>query len=58
MLKEMFIENKSMPYPKLTPESVVMWRAMAEYLQKKEGMEETFEQILPDLTIYCTYIRK
>lgn len=58
MLKEMYIEEKSMPYSRMTAESVVMWRAMAEYLQKKEGMEETFEQVLPDLTAYCTYIRQ
>lgn len=58
MLKEMYIENKNMPYSRLTPESVVMWRAMAEYLHSKEGMEETFEQILPDLTVYCAYIRQ
>ena len=58
MLKEMYIENKTMPYARLSPESAVMWRAMAEFLHKKEGMEEAFEHILPDLTVYCSYIRE
>uniref|UniRef100_A0A0P4VX19 Nuclear condensin complex subunit 3 C-terminal domain-containing protein n=1 Tax=Scylla olivacea TaxID=85551 RepID=A0A0P4VX19_SCYOL len=39
----------------LQPESALLWRCLAQHL-REEGAEEALEEILPDLTQFCSYL--
>jgi len=49
--------EKLIPYNKLSPETVMYWRVLAQFLSEKPGAEEYLEQILPELTPFCGYVR-
>ncbi|OXU30311.1 hypothetical protein TSAR_015427 [Trichomalopsis sarcophagae] len=48
--------TKFVPLEQLTSEVVLYWRCLAEFL-KTENYTEEFEQILPELTPFCAYIK-
>jgi len=52
--------DKLIPLDKLTPETAMYWRVLAEYLeeQKAPGAEEYLEMIMPELSAFCQYVRK
>merc|ERR1719234_544228 len=48
--------DKLVPYEKLTPETAMYWRVLTKYL-RDEGAEDCLEQLLPELTPFCQYVR-
>ena len=48
------------PYEKLTPETAMYWRVLAECFAKQNGpgAEEYLESVLPELTPFCLYVRR
>lgn len=52
--------DKLIPYEKLTPETAMYWRVLAEFLadQNGPGADEYLEAIMPELTPFCLYVRK
>eukprot|EP00092_Neocalanus_flemingeri_P098064 GFUD01125052.1.p1 GENE.GFUD01125052.1~~GFUD01125052.1.p1 ORF type:complete len:1501 (+),score=547.17 GFUD01125052.1:57-4559(+) len=52
--------DKLIPYEKLTPETAMYWRVLAEFFadQNGPGAEEYLEMILPELTPFCQYVRR
>eukprot|EP00090_Calanus_glacialis_P042984 TRINITY_DN7612_c0_g1_i1.p1 TRINITY_DN7612_c0_g1~~TRINITY_DN7612_c0_g1_i1.p1 ORF type:complete len:1486 (-),score=621.94 TRINITY_DN7612_c0_g1_i1:145-4602(-) len=52
--------DKLIPYEKLTPETAMYWRVLAEFFagQNGPGAEEYLESILPELTPFCQYVRR
>ncbi|XP_050715054.1 condensin complex subunit 3-like [Eriocheir sinensis] len=49
-------EGKRLVSPSnLRPESALYWRCLVQHL-REEGAEEALEQILPDLTHFCSYL--
>ena len=48
------------PYEKLTPETAMYWRVLAECFadQNGSGAEEYLESVLPELTPFCQYVRR
>merc|ERR1719228_334874 len=52
--------DKLIPYEKLTPETAMYWRVLAEFFnsQNGPGAEEYLESILPELSPFCQYVRK
>jgi len=52
--------DKLIPYEKLTPETAMYWRVLAEFFagQNGPGAEDYLESILPELTPFCQYVRK
>ena len=52
--------DRLIPLDKLTPETAMYWRVLAEFLveQNAPGAEEYLEMILPELTPFCQYVRK
>jgi len=52
--------DKLIPYEKLTPETAMYWRVLAEFFaeQNGPGAEEYLETILPELTPFCQYVRR
>ena len=52
--------DKLIPFDKLTAETAMYWRVLAEYLaeQTAPGAEEYLEMILPELSPFCQYVRK
>ncbi|KAG8284844.1 hypothetical protein J6590_093704 [Homalodisca vitripennis] len=60
-LKDMWIVNQKIVYEKLNVATAVFWRAMAEFVRptdEDDKFEHIFEQVLPDLTPFCKYIRE
>ena len=49
--------DKLIPVEKLTAETAMYWRVLAEFLAE-QGAEEYLEMILPELTPFCQYVRK
>ncbi|KAJ9595332.1 hypothetical protein L9F63_027283, partial [Diploptera punctata] len=50
--------NKLIPLDKLTPENVLFWRYLAQYLHAEgEEMVDNLEKIIPELTPFCQHIR-
>ena len=55
-------ENRLVPFDKLTPETVVYWRALTQFLfAEAEGgngaAADYLERLLPELTEFCIYVR-
>merc|ERR1719186_225118 len=52
--------DKLIPYEKLTPETAMYWRVLAEFFaeQNGPGAEEYLEMILPELSPFCQYVRR
>jgi len=52
--------DKLIPYDKLTPETAMYWRVLAEFFaeQNGPGADEYLESILPELSPFCQYVRK
>jgi len=52
--------DKLIPYEKLTPETAMYWRVLADFLadQNGPGADEYLEAIMPELTPFCLYVRK
>jgi len=52
--------DRLIPYEKLTPETAMYWRVLAEFFaeQNGPGADEYLESILPELTPFCQYVRK
>ena len=52
--------DKLIPYEKLTPETAMYWRVLAEFFadQNGPGAVEYLESILPELTPFCQYARR
>merc|ERR1719186_2038216 len=52
--------DKLIPYEKLTPETAMYWRVLAEFFaeQNGPGADEYLEMILPELTPFCQYVRR
>ena len=48
--------DKLIPYEKLTPETAMYWRVLTKYL-RDEGAEDCLEELLPELTPFCQYVR-
>ncbi|XP_054016614.1 condensin complex subunit 3-like [Hylaeus anthracinus] len=48
-------ETKLIPLDKLTTENVLYWRCLLKYLYQNEYTEE-LEQVVPELSTFCTYI--
>ena len=53
-----------MPFDKLTPETVVYWKALTQFLfAEAEGgngggaASDQLEKLLPELTEFCIYVR-
>ena len=51
-----------MPFDKLTPETVVYWRALTQFLfaEAEAGngaAADYLERLLPELTEFCIYVR-
>uniref|UniRef100_A0A1B6GC29 Nuclear condensin complex subunit 3 C-terminal domain-containing protein n=1 Tax=Cuerna arida TaxID=1464854 RepID=A0A1B6GC29_9HEMI len=60
-LKEMWIVNHKIAYERLNVATAVYWRAMAEFVRptdEDDKFEHIFEQVVPDLTPFCKYIRE
>lgn len=58
--KDIFIANQKIPYDKLNVRTVIYWRALAEYVRPtdvNDKYQHVFDQILPDLTPFCAYIK-
>jgi len=56
-----YLDNeKLIPFDKLTAETAMYWRVLAEFLaeQTAPGAEEYLEMILPELSPFCQYVRK
>ena len=57
-----YLDNdKLIPFDKLTAETAMYWRVLAEYLAEQTsapGAEEYLEMILPELSPFCQYVRK
>jgi len=51
-------QDRLIPADKLTPETAMYWRVLAEYLAEQTGAEDCLEEILPELTPFCKYVRK
>ena len=49
-------ERRLVPYDKLTAETAMYWRVLAQYL-RQEGNEDCLEDLLPELTPFCQYVR-
>ena len=49
--------DKLIPVEKLTAETAMYWRVLAEFLAE-QGAEEYLEMILPELTPFCQYVRR
>ena len=49
--------DKLIPVDKLTAETAMYWRVLAEYLAEQSA-EEYLEMILPELTPFCQYVRR
>lgn len=39
-------------------EQIVYWRSLVTYLKSDKTLEEYVDRIMPDLTIFCAYIRR
>lgn len=51
-------DKKLIPYDKLTAETAIYWRNLASFLLAEGGGAlEYLDQILPELTSFCRYIR-
>ena len=52
--------DKLIPFEKLTAETAMYWRVLAEFLaeQTAPGAEEWLESIMPELSPFCSYVRK
>ena len=52
--------DKLIPLDKLTPETAMYWRVLAEFLEEQNapGAEEYLEMIMPELSAFCQYVRK
>ena len=51
-------ENRLVPYDKLTPETVVYWKALTKFLfAEGGGAIDYLERLLPELTEFCHYVR-
>jgi len=52
--------DKLIPYEKLTPETAMYWRVLAEFFSEQNGpgSDEYLETILPELSPFCHYVRK
>ncbi|XP_053556264.1 condensin complex subunit 3 [Bombina bombina] len=52
-------ERKLIPLETLTPENVLYWRALCEYLKSKgEEGETALENILPEPAVYAEYLKR
>ena len=49
--------ERLVPYENLTAEIAIYWRVLAQYLRQKEE-EECLENLLPELTPFCQYVRR
>ena len=52
--------EKLIPDPKLTAETARYWRVLCEYLYSTNapGSEEVLDGLLPELSVFCQYIRR
>ena len=53
-------QDRLIPYDKLTAETAMYWRCLAKFFAKQDesgGAEEYLEQLLPELTPFCAYVR-
>ena len=56
-------ENRLVPFDKLTPETVVYWKALTQFLFAEAenggsgGASDYLERLLPELTEFCIYVR-
>ena len=51
-------ENRLVPFDKLTPETVVYWKALTNFLSAEGGAATDYlERLLPELTEFCIYVR-
>ncbi|XP_043466822.1 condensin complex subunit 3 [Leptopilina heterotoma] len=51
------VQTRLIPLDKITCENVLFWRCVAEHL-KREGCTEDLEEIVPELSQFCTFIRE
>ncbi|KAK5640968.1 hypothetical protein RI129_009515 [Pyrocoelia pectoralis] len=51
-------ENKLIPIEKLSNETALFWSIMAGLLRESDDKQEHLDEIIPELTHFCTYIEK
>jgi len=55
-------EEKTIPFDKLTAETALYWRCLVKFIDelpdKDENKEDLMEKLIPELTVFCNYIRR
>lgn len=63
-LTKLLNEDKVIPVDELSPENVLYWRVLTEYLEAHpeiaddRPIDEPLPEILPELSTFCNYIRQ
>lgn len=49
---------KCIPFDKLTIESSMLWCSLIAFFQQDERKSDYLEMVIPELSIFCSYVEK
>lgn len=50
--------RKLIPVENLSSQSAILWSYLVQYMRETDDMEEYLDEIIPELTYFCTYLKE